>query len=96
VAAVLAMVERGDADLAVVYRTDAQSAPDLAVLDEATGPDAAHIAIVAGVVRGRPRADAVAEFFRFAASPAGQEIFARRGFARASMAEPGQPRPGAE
>jgi molybdate transport system substrate-binding protein len=78
VAAVLVYARRGEANAAVVYRTELRGVTDLVELDEARGPHAPHPTVVAGAVRGG-HAEA-GDFLDFVASPAGVSIFASFGF----------------
>jgi molybdate transport system substrate-binding protein len=79
VAAVLALAQQGRARVAVVYRTDAKGAAPLVVLDEPA--DAPTASVVAGVATHSRHAAAARAFGEFLASPEGQQILARHGFA---------------
>jgi molybdate transport system substrate-binding protein len=85
VAAVLAMVVRGDAEAAIVYRTDAIQAPGVAIFDEPPAGQAAAVRVVAAPVAGAKRRAAAARFLDFLTSRAGQTILIRHGF---SLPEP--------
>ena len=79
VAAVLALALRGEARVAIVYRTDAIRAAPLVILDQPT--DGPIVDLVAGVVAASPHAAAARDFLDFLASPDGGAILARHGFA---------------
>jgi molybdate transport system substrate-binding protein len=79
VRAALALVERGQAPLGVVYATDARASRAVRVLG--TFPAASHPPITYEIARIRRSAHPDAERFRqFLLSSAGKAIFARRGF----------------
>jgi molybdate transport system substrate-binding protein len=78
---VVALVERGEADAAVIYATDAALSgdalsPALEIPAELHAPIVCEGAVVAGAVAEK-RASAV---LKFLASPAGREIFVKHGF----------------
>ena len=78
VRAALALVERGEAPLGIVYRTDAMASKKVRVV--ATVPLSCHPPIVypAALLRGaKPEA---VSFYRFLFSREGRTIFARHGF----------------
>jgi molybdate transport system substrate-binding protein len=78
VAATLVYVRRGEATVAVVYRTELREAADLVVMDAAHGVLAPHPTVVGGVVHGgRPGAG---DFLNFVASPEGEKVLASFGF----------------
>jgi molybdate transport system substrate-binding protein len=79
VAGVLALAKQGRAQLAIVYRTDARTAAPLAILDEPA--DAPVASIVAGIATHSTHAASARGFVQFLASPRGQQILARHGFA---------------
>jgi molybdate transport system substrate-binding protein len=82
VRAALALVERGEAPLGIVYATDALAAPGVTVV--ATFPAASHppirypLALLAGA------GEEGQGFYRFLVSAEGRGIFARHGFTPAS------------
>lgn len=80
VAAVLAYARRGEVAAAIVYRTDIQGINDVTVLDEAKGPDAPRIEIVAASVEGSANEATARSFVEFLASPEAQEALRARGF----------------
>ena len=82
VRAALALVERGEAVLGIVYATDALAARDVEVLE--TIPQASHppIRYPAAVLAGSRHQDAGA-FRAFLSAPEAQRIFARHGFGTA-------------
>jgi molybdate transport system substrate-binding protein len=79
VRAALALVQRGEAPLGIVYATDAQSAKGVKVVG--TFPDDSHDPIVypMGVVAGHDRPE-VKAFFDFLVGPEGKKLFASYGF----------------
>jgi molybdate transport system substrate-binding protein len=79
VAGVLALAKQGRAQLAIVYRTDARTAAPLVILDEPV--DAPVASIVAGIATHSTHAVSARGFVDFLASPRGQQILARHGFA---------------
>lgn len=79
VRAALALVERGAAPFGIVYATDAQAAPAVAIAGYF--PASSHEPIVYPVARLSASAEAEA-FRRFLLTPRGQAILARRGFVR--------------
>lgn len=80
VAGVLAHALRGSAGVAIVYRTDAERASPLVILDQPS--DTPIVDIIAGVVDGAPRAAKARAFLEYLTSAEGQAILARHGFAR--------------
>ena len=79
VKAVIAKIELGEGDAAIVYVTDAKASDDVATIDV---PDAANVAATyAGVVvRASASAGAAKAFLAWFAGPDGQAILARSGF----------------
>ncbi len=79
VGSVLAKVELGEADAAIVYVTDARAAHDLRTI---AIPAAANVpAVYAGVVlQGSAHRAAAAAFLAWLAGPAGQAVLGRLGF----------------
>jgi molybdate transport system substrate-binding protein len=79
VKAVVARVELGEGDAAIVYRTDAEASTKVKSIDV---PDDANVAaICAGVViAGSPNVPAARRFFDWLVAADGQKIFARFGF----------------
>lgn len=83
---VRAKVELGVADAAIVYRTDVAPGRVLAI---PVPPEAnVRAGYLMGAVAGAANPEGAARWVRFVASPAGQEILARRGFV--AGAAPGQ------
>ena len=78
VRATLALVARAEAALGIVYRTDAQAEPRVAVVD--TFPASSHPAIVypVGVLRDAP--SAADDLAAFLAAPGTRDIWRRHGF----------------
>lgn len=86
VRAALAAVESGAADAAIVYRTDARTAPHTFVawlVSLATGP---RIVYPAAIVKASSAADGAQRFLDFLRSPAGIRIFEEYGFSIAGPA----------
>lgn len=79
VAGALALARQGRAQLAIVYRTDAQAAAPLAIVDAPA--DAPVASVVAGIATHSRHASAARAFADFLASSRGQQILARHGFA---------------
>jgi molybdate transport system substrate-binding protein len=79
VRAALALVERGEAALGIIYTTDALASDKVEVLE--TLPESSHppIRYPAAVLAGSKDADAVA-FLAFLSSGAARRIFAKHGF----------------
>ncbi len=82
VRAALALVERGEAPLGIVYSSDAHAAPDLPV--RAVFPESSHPPILyPAAVLAASTHDEAQDFRDFLASPQAAEILARHGFAPA-------------
>lgn len=80
VRAALALVERGEAPLGIVYATDARASARVRIV--ATFPPGSHPPITYPLALLKTSSSPEAEGFRrFLLSPAGRAIFARRGFA---------------
>lgn len=84
VSTVLAYVRRGEVPAAVVYRSEVQGIPDVVTLDEGRPPWAPTPQVVAAVTSGSKARRPALAFLDFLASPAGQKVFADRGFQPAS------------
>lgn len=79
VRAALALVERGEAPLGIVYATDAKASARVKVIG--TFPANSHPPITYPIARLKTATSKNAEAFRrFLTSPAGKRIFARHGF----------------
>jgi molybdate transport system substrate-binding protein len=79
VRAAMALVERGEAPLGIVYATDARASSKVTVVG--TFPAASHLPIRYPIARLARSSNAEAEGFRhFLLSPKGKAIFARFGF----------------
>ena len=79
VGAVVAKIELGEGDAAIVYRTDAVASDSIATVE--IPPEANVIASYAAVIiAGTPHADAATAFLDWLIGPAGQAVLARRGF----------------
>lgn len=89
---VLAKVQLGEADVAVVYRSDATATGDLLTLEV---PEAASVvpAYPIALVKGGENPDGGQTFVEYVLSPAGQAILARWGFTpvRLAAGEPAGP-----
>lgn len=81
VRAALALVERGEAPLGIVYATDAKASAKVRVV--ATFPDASHPPIVYPVARLKTSQSPEAEAFRAWLMGPGQPILRAHGFSRA-------------
>jgi molybdate transport system substrate-binding protein len=77
---VLAYARRGEVAAAIVYATDVIGLDDVVVLDRAEGDWAPRTEVVAGVLKGAPRARQAGVFLEFVAGPAGAKLFADHGF----------------
>lgn len=77
---VLTWVEGGNADVGLVYLTDAKAAPDVSVV--ASAPEGSHNQILypAAVVKTSPAPEAAQEFLTFLSSEEADTVFARYGF----------------
>ena len=80
VRAALAVVEAGDADAGVVYRTDALASDDIAVAFEVAEHEGPPIAYPAAVLTDAPNAAAAARFLAWLQRPAARDTFAQAGF----------------
>ncbi|MCA1581532.1 MAG: molybdate ABC transporter substrate-binding protein [Acidobacteria bacterium] len=78
--AALAAVEAGNADVAVVYRTDALISKKVAIAWEVPVPDGPKISYPAAVLTTAKNAAGARGFLAFLQSPAGTAIFRRHGF----------------
>jgi molybdate transport system substrate-binding protein len=76
----LTYVETGNADVALVYATDAATTPDLSALDIV--PEGSYVPIVypAVAISGSDDVEIAKEFIEFMRSPSSVEIFRRYGF----------------
>jgi molybdate transport system substrate-binding protein len=80
VRAALTAVQTGAADAAIVYATDARTAPDLRLALTIAGAESPRIVYPAAIVKTTRRESAARAFLTFLRSPAAQQIFARHGF----------------
>jgi molybdate transport system substrate-binding protein len=76
----LAAVESGNADAAIVYRTDAGISKSVRVAFEVPAAEGPRISYPAAVVRGSRHAEAAKKFLSFLESAAASEVFRRYGF----------------
>ena len=81
VRAALAAVEAGNADAAIVYRTDADISKKVRVAFEVPASDGPRISYSAAVIRESGHVEAAKKFLAFAESPEAARIFRRHGFA---------------
>lgn len=80
VRAALVLVERGEAPLGIVYRTDAQRTGGVKTVGTVPADSHAAIAYPFAIVRGRDR-DTVRDTFGFLTGPEGIAVYRRFGFA---------------
>ena len=80
VRAALAVVEAGDADAGIVYRTDALSSDEVAVAFEVPEDEGPAIAYPAAVLVDAPNAAGAARFFDYLLSMAARRAFGQAGF----------------
>ena len=96
VRAALAVVEAGEADAGIVYRTDARSSDEVAVAFEVPEGEGPAIAYPAAVLTGAPNPAGAARFLAHLQLPAAREAFRQAGFivpAPAPAAGPPPPAP---
>jgi molybdate transport system substrate-binding protein len=77
---VLAYVRRGEVVAGIVYGTEARAAPDVVVLDTATGAWAPRPEVVAGVVAGAARATEARAFVTYLTGAEAQTFLRGYGF----------------
>lgn len=77
VRAALAAVEAGNADLAIVYSTDARTSSEVRTLQEVPWPS---ISYPVALLAGSNSAGAAARFLEYLQSPEARAIFAKHGF----------------
>ena len=80
VRAALAVVEAGEADAGIVYRTDARSSDEVAVAFEVAEDEGPAIAYPAAVLTGAPNPAGAARFLAHLQLPAAREAFRQAGF----------------
>jgi molybdate transport system substrate-binding protein len=80
VRAALTAVEGGNADAAIVYRTDAMISKRVKVALAISGPDAPHISYPAAVVGESGNRNAALQFVNYLTSGPARAIFTRYGF----------------
>ncbi len=80
VRAALAVVEAGDADAGIVYRTDARSSDEVAVAFEVPEDEGPAIAYPAAVLADAPNRAGAARFLAYLQSAAGCDAFRQAGF----------------
>jgi molybdate transport system substrate-binding protein len=80
VRAALAAVDGGNADAAIVYRTDALLAKHARMVFEVTGPNAPKIAYPVAIVRGPRHPAAARRFWEYLQSREAAAVFRRYGF----------------
>ena len=80
VRAALAVVEAGDADAGIVYRTDALSSDEVAVAFEVPEDDGPAIAYPAAMLADAPNRAGAARFLDYLQSTAARDAFRRAGF----------------
>ena len=87
VRAALALVERGEVPLGIVYVTDARASAQVRIVGHLPNDSHAPIVYPAALVSGAP--PAAAELLAFLAGPEGAAIFAVHGFSAPRVAEGG-------
>ena len=80
VRAALAVVESGNVDCGIVYRSDARISRKVRIAFEVPAADAPNIVYPAAVLRDAKQPLAARRFLQFLASPAAAEVFRRHGF----------------
>ena len=80
VRAALAYVESGAADAGIVYRTDAETAPDLAIAYAVPSEMHSPISYLGVAIREAANSEAAADFLRFLESEEANEAFREAGF----------------
>ncbi|MEO8432120.1 MAG: molybdate ABC transporter substrate-binding protein [Acidobacteriota bacterium] len=80
VRAALAAVEAGNADVAVVYKTDAMISKKVRVAHEVSVSDGPRISYAAAVLAGAKNAEGARRFLAFLGSPSGIAVFQKHGF----------------
>lgn len=80
VRASLAIVEAGNADAGIVYKTDAAIGKNIKVAFEVPKADGPHISYPIALLTDAPNAEGAKRFLRFLESPEGLRIFQRFGF----------------
>jgi molybdate transport system substrate-binding protein len=80
VRAALAAVASGDADAAIVYRTDARVSDCVVVAVEIPPGDGPPISYPVAVASGSPRRESAARFVRFLGTKPALDVFRRHGF----------------
>ena len=80
VRATLAYVESGNADVGIVYGTDARAAPTVTGLDIVPSDSHSPIRYPAAVVKKSRNKETAAEFLDFLRSSAAREVFRKHGF----------------
>ncbi len=76
----LAMVESGNVEAGIVYKTDAASTPRVAILLEAKPEEAPRIVYPVAILKQAEDADTARDFVTFLSSPEAQDIFRKHGF----------------
>lgn len=79
VRAALALVSIGEASLGIVYATDVQADPDVAIVADVPAATHAPIIYPAAIIAGRESEEA-ANFLNYLQSPEAQAVFAAHGF----------------
>ena len=80
VRAAIAYVETGSADAAIVYRTDAETAPDLTIAYAVPSDTHSPISYLGVAIRDAANSEAAADFLRFLESEEAAEAFRDAGF----------------
>ena len=80
VRACLAVVEAGNAEAGIVYRSDALLSPRVKIVHEVAAADGPPISYPLAVLKASPQPEAARRFAAFLATPAARAIFRRYGF----------------
>ncbi|MCU0791883.1 MAG: molybdate ABC transporter substrate-binding protein [Opitutaceae bacterium] len=83
----LAVVEAGNAEAGIVYRTDVSRTAGVRILHEVPAAEGPAISYPVAVVAEGKNGEAARRLVEYLASPPAMEIFARRGFLAAGVAE---------
>ena len=80
VRAVLAVVESGNVDAGIVYKTDALSSKKVRITYEVPRNEGPRISYPLAVIKGGGNPPGASRFLAWLISPAGKSVFAKYGF----------------